>query len=131
MVKCVLCNGSGRLLQDACPLCDGVIGWPDEELGHVMGFDPAATLVRGAMPADGLSVLSWNMFNPDTSGVASKENPHYKHLTDEERFWEHRWPKLLGEISLADAAVVCLQEINNGLYLEIADALADLGYAAV
>lgn len=130
MAACLVCNGEGRLLWEACPLCDGVIGWPEEELGHVMGSKGVDTLPRGSMPIAGISFLSWNLFNPDTIGLATKENPHYNHLSDEERFWEHRWPKILGEIRVADAAVVCLQEINTGLFGEIKDALAALGYAS-
>lgn len=131
MAKCVVCNGSGRLLRSVCPLCDGVQGWPDQELGYVMGSDPATTFARGSMPAGGLSLFSWNLFNPDTVGLATKDNPHYNHLTDEERFWEHRWPKIMQEIRLADAAVVCLQEINKGLFGEMRDALVGLGYSSV
>merc|ERR1719223_650105 len=87
-----------------------------------------AMIPRGPMPADSLTILTWNLFSPDTIGVATKENPHYNHLSDEERFWEHRWPKILGEIRSADATVVCLQEINKGLFGDIKTALAALGY---
>eukprot|EP00931_Biecheleriopsis_adriatica_P089430 TRINITY_DN63565_c0_g1_i1.p1 TRINITY_DN63565_c0_g1~~TRINITY_DN63565_c0_g1_i1.p1 ORF type:complete len:387 (+),score=56.49 TRINITY_DN63565_c0_g1_i1:139-1161(+) len=100
-------------------------------LGHVTSLDSAPTLARGPMPSDFLSILSWNLLNPDTRGLATKDNPHYDHLTDEERFWEHRWPKIFDEIRLADTAVVCLQEINKDLYEEIKGALAALGYACV
>lgn len=131
METCVACNGSGRLLREACPLCDGVIGWPDQDLGHVMAAGGVPTIARGGMPAEGISLLSWNLLSPDTIGLATKEGPHYSHLTDEERFWEHRWPKILEEIRIADATVVCLQEINKGLFDEIKEALAGFGYACV
>lgn len=100
-------------------------------LGCVFRPDLVPTLARGPMPSDCLSILSWNLFNPDTIGLSTKDNPHYNHLTDKERFWEHRWPKILEEIQLADASVVCLQEINKDLYGEIKGALAALGYASV
>lgn len=128
MAKCRVCDGEGRLLQSVCPLCDGVIGWPEAETGFVMSSDPLATFARGPMLLDGFSVLCWNIFNPETVGVATRSNPHYNHLTDEERFWEHRWPKILDEIRIADAMVVCLQEISKGLFVEIKDALSALGY---
>jgi len=130
MARCGLCNGTGRLLRHVCPLCEGVVGWPEQERGNAVSFDPNITMVRGAMPLEGLSVLSWNIFNPDTIGLATLDNPHYNHLTPEERFWEHRFPKIIQEIDVANAAVVCLQEINAGHYEEIKEQLGARGYKA-
>merc|ERR1719440_447293 len=116
MTTCILCRGSGRLLSSVCPLCDGVLGWPENHRGYVMGFDADTTIRRGPFPSEGISILAWNVFNPDTIGVANKDNPHYNHLTDEERFWEHRFPKLRSEIQESNASIVCLTEINQCLY---------------
>mmetsp|Transcript_1394 Transcript_1394/g.3086 ORF Transcript_1394/g.3086 Transcript_1394/m.3086 type:complete len:340 (-) Transcript_1394:165-1184(-) len=130
MAKCRVCDGAGRLLHHICPLCDGVIGWPEHEPCDSMSFDLRATVDRGSVLPEGLSVLSWNVFNPDTIGLATMENRHYNHLLPEERFWEHRFPKIMQEIRAADAAVVCLQEINIRHYAEIKEAMAALGYNA-
>lgn len=131
--KCSVCNGSGLLLLGVCPLCDGVLGWPEQDHGRIMSFNPDTipTIPRGPMPAESLTVLSWNIFNPDTVGVQDKSNPHYIHLTDEERFWENRFPKIVEEIRIANAAVVCIQEINKDLYLNMHQALGNLGYEGV
>jgi mRNA deadenylase 3'-5' endonuclease subunit Ccr4 len=82
------------------------------------------------MPTEGIAILSWNIFNPDTVGLATMENPHYNHLSPHERFWEHRFPKIVQEIITADAPIVCFQEINKNLFGEVKDALAPLGYDA-
>jgi len=82
------------------------------------------------MPADSLTVLTWNLFSPKTTGVATKENPHYNHLSDEERYWEHRWPKIVEEITVADAAIVCCQEVEPDSFADIAARLSALGYDA-
>jgi len=63
--------------------------------------------------------------------VADNTNPEYTHLSDEERFWEHRWPKILEEVKLANASVVCLQEIKQELFPEMKEAFGALGYEAV
>lgn len=131
MACCRVCNGSGCLLRSVCPLCDGIVQWPEREECYAVGPDPKLTFMRGPMPSEGFSLLSWNILNPDTIGLATKEGRHYSHLTDTERYWEHRWPKILDEIRVADATVVCLQEINKDLYGDIKDAMHGLGYSAV
>eukprot|EP00931_Biecheleriopsis_adriatica_P103585 TRINITY_DN7839_c1_g1_i1.p1 TRINITY_DN7839_c1_g1~~TRINITY_DN7839_c1_g1_i1.p1 ORF type:complete len:291 (-),score=33.82 TRINITY_DN7839_c1_g1_i1:275-1087(-) len=41
MTKCRVCMGSGLLLADICPLCDGIAGWPSESPSIVeMNLDP-------------------------------------------------------------------------------------------
>jgi len=39
MSMCIVCSGSGRLLSDTCPLCDGVPGWPESDCQHTSGVD--------------------------------------------------------------------------------------------
>lgn len=79
MDKCRVCIGSGLLLRDVCPLCEGVAGWPSENPSIVeMNLAPALRRhglfreIRAIHDSDTLRV--YQAYNADIADAAVSAN---------------------------------------------------------
>lgn len=57
---------------------------------------------------DEISVVSFNVLADNLV----RENPSYNYANELFRSWEWRWDKLKEEITVLDADIVCLQEVE-------------------
>lgn len=141
MTKCVVCEGTGRLLVEICPLCDGVPNWPDIEervacSPHVGNleipprFQVVVNQMRRHLPtldrANQLSVISFNML---LKGFDKK--PYYPSVPFEYRTWPRRREMLLEVIRGIDADVYCMQEVECLSFDQERAFLDEIGYASV
>eukprot|EP00928_Gymnodinium_smaydae_P058803 TRINITY_DN41_c1_g1_i1.p1 TRINITY_DN41_c1_g1~~TRINITY_DN41_c1_g1_i1.p1 ORF type:complete len:369 (+),score=61.18 TRINITY_DN41_c1_g1_i1:96-1202(+) len=131
MAHCGVCAGTGTLLEDACPLCDGDPSWPHDgmvqlcsELEALRQQMKRPLLSRAS---DQLSVVSFNML---LKGFASK---HYYQIVEPDlRAWSHRRHQLLELLKGVGADLYCMQEVEcSSFEKEEVHFLDQIGYAAV
>lgn len=148
MDKCIVCAGSGRLSYgmhcSICPLCDGLLGWPENEdpgqklpspvrLGNVdipAELKQVVEQMRRRLllenPAKQISVVSFNML---LKGFDAK--PYYPSVPAELRAWPRRRELLLELLSSVDADVYCMQEVECATFHQESVFLSSIGYAWV
>jgi mRNA deadenylase 3'-5' endonuclease subunit Ccr4 len=144
MAKCIVCDGSGYLHRETCPLCDGVIGWPEVEeplqqidfplrFGKVK-MEPFLERLSEQMrrrllmrnPQNQLSISSFNML---LKGFDNK--PYYPSVPMKFRSWPRRRELLLQLIQGVSADVYCMQEVECSSFAEESRFLKEIGYAWV
>eukprot|EP00210_Caulerpa_lentillifera_P009566 g9123.t1 len=76
---------------------------------------------------DELSVLSFNVLSDNLV----RSNPSYNYADELYRSWEYRWDRLKDEISIMDADIVCLQEIEIEKWMEWKEFMESLGYKGI
>mmetsp|Transcript_19282 Transcript_19282/g.54469 ORF Transcript_19282/g.54469 Transcript_19282/m.54469 type:complete len:354 (-) Transcript_19282:223-1284(-) len=121
MVACRVCEGSGRLLCDICPLCDGAPGWPAvqawAEHVDVSRAPSGATRVIGrsealSTRAGEVSLVTYNTLCPYAVRVQGQEHTMFNHCADDVIEWSHRKDRVQSVVRTTNADIVCLQEVG-------------------